>query len=124
MPLTREKIFEVLSSVYDPELRRSITDAGLVKKGWINVNEGEKVIYVPWMPTVPGCPMVPHISAAIKAVVEENFPRYSAKVRIREGTPYAGRWNEKLNEEGYLQKLSERLKDGKMWKVLVQSKEA
>lgn len=117
---TIDTVYNLLSTINDPELRRSLADAGLVKQDWITINEDEHTISIPWRPTTPGCPLIAHISAAIKLIVEREFSDYSAKVRIKEGTPSAKEWNKRLRKKNYLEKVGEKLKGSRMWDAIVQ----
>jgi len=66
--VTVEQIYEVLKTVYDPEIPLSIVELGLVYD--IKVDRGN--VYVKMSLTTPGCGMGPHIAGnaekAIKAL--------------------------------------------------------
>lgn len=122
MKPTKPSVFKLLHTVYDPELRRSLPEAGLVKEEKITIDKEKGEIFIPWKPTQPRCPLVPYISAAIKKMVEERFPEYDVKVRILEGTRLAENWNKKLRKRNYLKKVGDKLAGSKMWGQMVRDR--
>lgn len=122
MKPSKTSIFKLLHILYDPEIRKSLPEAGLVEEEKIKINEENGEIFIPWKPTQPRCPLVPHISAAIKEIVEWKFPDYTVQVRIMEGTPLAGKWNKKLGEKDYLKKVGDKLTKSKMWTHMVRER--
>lgn len=121
LPPSVDSVFQVLSDIYDPELRKNLADSGLVKKEWISIDKEDQKISIEWKPTIPGCPLVVHITAAVKRVVENRYPNYTAIVRIKKGTPAAEDWNKKLSKKGYLEKIGEKLQGSQMWEAIVQT---
>ncbi len=63
---TNDQITEKLSAVIDPELRRSITELGMVRS--IDVHEGGRVDVVVSL-TTPGCPIRSHFETAVRQQV-------------------------------------------------------
>ena len=63
---TREQVTEALTSVIDPELRRSIVDLGMVRS--IDILDGGKVEVVVSL-TTPGCPVRNHFQQAVASNV-------------------------------------------------------
>lgn len=122
MKATKPSVFKLLHTVYDPELRKSLPEAGLVKEEKITIDEESGEIFIPWQPTQPQCPLVPHISAAIKKMVEWEFPEYEVKVRIVGGSRFAENWNKKLRKKNYLKKVGDKLAGSKMWSHLVRER--
>nr|PZN43811.1 MAG: MRP family ATP-binding protein [Bacillota bacterium] len=70
MALSREAIMEVLRSVQDPELHRSIVDLDMVKDVRIEGNDVTVVINL----TVPGCPLKAHFQRDVAQRLREAFP--------------------------------------------------
>jgi len=65
--VTEEKILEVLSEVYDPEIPIDIVNLGLIYG--IDIEEGKVLISMTM--TAPGCPASAQIAGESKLVVEE-----------------------------------------------------
>jgi metal-sulfur cluster biosynthetic enzyme len=65
--VTEEKILEVLSEVYDPEIPIDIVNLGLIYG--IGIEEGKVLISMTM--TAPGCPASAQIAGESKLVVEE-----------------------------------------------------
>lgn len=121
MQPTKDAIYELLSKVHDPEMRQSLSGSGLIEKDWIDIEEDGKAIHIAWKPTVPGCPLVAHISAAVRMVVEKEYPGWSAHVRLREGISSAEEWNKRLKKKEYLEQIGKKLKDSRMWDAIVKT---
>ena len=66
-PVTEEKVLEVLSEVYDPEIPIDIVNLGLIYG--IDIN-GRNVLITMTM-TAPGCPASTQIAGESKLMVEE-----------------------------------------------------
>lgn len=62
---TREEIFEALSQVEDPELRRNIVDLGMIRD--LSVEDGEVSFTLAL--TVPTCPLSDQLTGAARAAV-------------------------------------------------------
>lgn len=78
--LTKEKVFEALKPIQDPELSISIVDLGLI----YNVdfqNDGKKVL-VEMTLTSPGCPVGPQLMAAVHTKVAELSGVEDAEVKL------------------------------------------
>ena len=71
--VTRDDIFEVLSSVMDPEVPvLSVVELGIVR----DVSVDESAVTVTLTPTYSGCPAMHEIEGAIRrAVLEHGFHR-------------------------------------------------
>ncbi len=65
--VTKEKVLEVLSEVYDPEIPIDIVNLGLIYG--IDIEEGRVLISMTM--TAPGCPASAQIAGESKLVVEE-----------------------------------------------------
>jgi ATP-binding protein involved in chromosome partitioning len=65
--LTREQVIEALRPVYDPELRRSIVDLGMVKD--VQIDQGRVRVHVEL--TTPACPLRAQIQRDVHAAVEQ-----------------------------------------------------
>ena len=61
--ITKEKIFETLKPVQDPELGISIIDLGLIYDA--KYDENIKKILIEMTLTSPGCPVGPQLMAAV-----------------------------------------------------------
>lgn len=61
--ITKEKIFETLKPIVDPELNISIVDLGLIYNA--KFDEETKKVFVDMTLTSPGCPVGPQIMAAV-----------------------------------------------------------
>lgn len=66
-PVTREKIFEVMSDIYDPEIPVDIVNLGLVYD--ISVEEGK--VHVKMTLTSPGCPTAGEMVHEAQVLIEE-----------------------------------------------------
>ncbi|WP_038038567.1 iron-sulfur cluster carrier protein ApbC [Thermorudis peleae] len=65
--LTREQVIEALRPVYDPELRRSIVDLGMVKD--VQIDQGCVRVHVEL--TTPACPLRAQIQRDVHAAIEQ-----------------------------------------------------
>ncbi|HEX7993952.1 MAG TPA: Mrp/NBP35 family ATP-binding protein [Streptosporangiaceae bacterium] len=65
---TTEQVMQALATVLDPEIRRPITDLGMVKN--VDVGPGGTVRVDVWL-TVSGCPMRDTITRSVTAAVEK-----------------------------------------------------
>ncbi len=63
--LNKDKVFEVLSQVNDPELHRSLTDLKMVREVQVHGNKVEVTIAL----TVPNCPLKRQIEADVRAAI-------------------------------------------------------
>lgn len=90
----KEKIFELLKEVIDPELNVNIVDLGLV----YNVNfYPEESIDVNMTLTSQGCPMGEAITNGVGSVLKESYPEYVVRVNLI----WDPRWTpEMISEEG------------------------
>ncbi|MGE5445519.1 MAG: metal-sulfur cluster assembly factor [Ignavibacteriales bacterium] len=66
-PVTKEKILEVLSDVYDPEIPIDIVNLGLIYD--VDIKEDGNV-YVKMTMTAPGCPSSAQIAAESQMLIE------------------------------------------------------
>jgi ATP-binding protein involved in chromosome partitioning len=69
MPTT-EEITQVLASINDPELHRSIVDLGMVK----GVDVHPPVVTVDLALTIPGCPLKSYFQEVLPAKIKAAFP--------------------------------------------------
>ena len=67
MTLTKESVLAALATVKDPEIRRPITEIGMVKDVSVTNNDVEVQIYL----TVSGCPMREEIVNRVKSAVSK-----------------------------------------------------
>lgn len=68
--MTEEQIYEVLRSVYDPEIGVNIVDLGLVYHVEIRSHE----VYIQIIMTTPACPLSGLISRNIEQALRQAFP--------------------------------------------------
>ena len=72
MPLTKEKVIDVLKQVYDPEIQMDIWTMGLVYKVDVNVETG--VVYILMTLTSPMCPygqmLIEEVKTRVKGEAE------------------------------------------------------
>ncbi|HPU12372.1 MAG TPA: P-loop NTPase [Aeromicrobium sp.] len=73
---TTEQIIEALAKVNDPEIKRPITELGMVDA----VTVGETEIVVRLLLTVAGCPLKDTLTRDITAAVGEVAPTYTVRV--------------------------------------------
>ena len=77
---TTEQVTQALATVLDPEIRRPITDLGMVKN--IDVGPGGTVRVDVWL-TVSGCPMRDTITRSVREAVEKVGRRDRGQGRAR-----------------------------------------
>jgi len=65
--LTKEKVFEVLKNVYDPEIPVNVVDLGLIYD--VKVEKGDVSVLMTL--TAPGCGMGPHIAQQAEWAISE-----------------------------------------------------
>jgi len=104
-------VMEVLKKVRDPELGSSVVDAGLVS--YVSIDEGKQEIEVFWVPTVPFCPMVLAISAAMLYALRKNLNLGGWRVRVLvdESVVTADYWNNQLRDEETMNKIVAKLEE-------------
>ncbi len=73
---TTEQITEALAKVNDPEIKRPITELGMVEK--VTIEETEIVVRL--LLTVAGCPLKDTLTRDITAAVGEVAPTYTVRV--------------------------------------------
>ena len=65
--LTTGEVYEILKSVYDPEIPVNVVDLGLIYD--VQVNDGD--VYVQMTLTFPGCSMGPHIAQQAEWAIQD-----------------------------------------------------
>ena len=60
--LTEQSVMHVLSGIEDPELKKPLTDLGMVK--YVKIDSGKVTVGITL--TVPGCPLKEKISQDVK----------------------------------------------------------
>ncbi len=77
-PVTKEKVLEVLSEVYDPEIPIDIVNLGLIYG--VDIDNG--IVHVKMTMTAPGCPASGEIAAESRILIEELPGVESARIEI------------------------------------------
>lgn len=77
-PVTKEKVLEVLSDVYDPEIPIDIVNLGLIYG--VDIDNG--IVHVKMTMTAPGCPASAEIAAESRILIEELPGVESATIEI------------------------------------------
>ena len=67
MPITEEKVYEILGDIYDPEIPIDIVNLGLV----YSVKVEQDVINIDMTMTSPGCPAATQIVTEAKLILED-----------------------------------------------------
>lgn len=80
MDTEKEKIFEMLKKVIDPELMVNIVDLGLVYN--VTYDAGEKQIDVALTLTSPGCPMGGIIIEDAQQTLESSYPGFGVNINL------------------------------------------
>ncbi|MGI9534468.1 MAG: metal-sulfur cluster assembly factor [Thermodesulfobacteriota bacterium] len=73
MPITEEKVYEILGDIYDPEIPIDIVNLGLV----YGVQIEQDVVNINMTMTSPGCPAATQIVTEAKLLLED-LPEISA----------------------------------------------
>ncbi len=73
MPITEEKVYEILGDIYDPEIPVDIVNLGLV----YGVEIQDNTVNVNMTMTSPGCPAATQIVTEAKLLLED-IPEISA----------------------------------------------
>ncbi len=92
MALTEEKVKELLSDVYDPELHVDIVSIGLIYE--VKISEDNDV-YVKMTLTYPGCPFGP----AIVEEVEEKFKESGNARNVKVDITFEPPWNPDMMDQ-------------------------
>lgn len=66
MPLTEEKILEVMKKVIDPELKVNVVDLGLIYGVGVEEVEGKTNLRIVMTMTTPACPYGPELVQELK----------------------------------------------------------
>jgi probable FeS assembly SUF system protein SufT len=100
-PLTEQLVWDVLRTVYDPEIPINIVDLGLVYSCAITRgNEGGNAIYIRMAMTAPGCGM----SNVLKSDVESKLRRLPEVAEARVEIVFDPPWNPgRMSEAARLQ---------------------
>ena len=67
MPITEEKVYEILGDIYDPEIPIDIVNLGLV----YTVKVEQDIINIDMTMTSPGCPAATQIVTEAKLLLED-----------------------------------------------------
>ena len=78
MPITEEKVYEILGDIYDPEIPIDIVNLGLVYGVEIN----QDVVNINMTMTSPGCPAATQIVTEAKLMLEDLPEISEAKIEI------------------------------------------
>lgn len=88
---TKERIHELLSLVYDPELGVNIIDLGLI----YDVQHHQEKIYVKMTLTTPGCPLHDSIVGSVKTILKGRLEVDEVEVDV----VWEPRWTPKMISE-------------------------
>ena len=92
--ITEKDVYEVLKTVYDPEIPVNIVDLGLIYG--VQVEEGK--VHVLMTLTAPGCPMGAYLVQAVEMLLRRKFPELKeVKVELTFDPPWT---IERLTPEG------------------------
>ena len=78
MPVTNEKVYEVLGDIYDPEIPIDIVNLGLV----YSVEVDGETVNVNMTMTSPGCPAATQIVTEAKLLIEDMPEVSEANIEI------------------------------------------
>ena len=78
MPISEEKVYEVLGDIYDPEIPIDIVNLGLV----YGVVVEQDVVNINMTMTSPGCPAATQIVTEAKLMLEDLPEVSEAKIEI------------------------------------------
>ena len=78
MPITVEKVYEILGDIYDPEIPIDIVNLGLV----YSVEIEQDVVNINMTMTSPGCPASTQIVTEAKLMLEDLPEVTEAKIEI------------------------------------------
>lgn len=76
----KDKLHDVLRSVFDPELMVNVVDLGLIYRS--EIDEDAKKISIDLTLTSRGCPLGDIIIENAKRTITNNFPGYEAEVML------------------------------------------
>lgn len=76
----KDKLHDVLRSVFDPELMVNVVDLGLIYRS--EIDEDAKKISIDLTLTSRGCPLGDMIIENAKRTITNNFPGYEAEVML------------------------------------------
>ncbi len=107
--IVKELVLDVLRKVLDPEIGGNVVDIGLISS--VDIKEEQKIIEVSWTPTVPFCPMVLAISAAMLYVLRRDLEIGDWKIRvlIDKSVITADYWNSQLSNEEAMEEIMDRM---------------
>jgi len=97
MPLTEEKVYEVLGEIYDPEIPIDIVNLGLV----YSVEIDSDVLNINMSMTSPGCPAATQIVTEAKLMLEDLPEVREANIEIVWDPP----WNPDMLSEAAKESL-------------------
>ena len=97
MPLTKEKVYEVLGEIYDPEIPIDIVNLGLV----YSVEIDSDIININMSMTSPGCPAATQIVTEAKLMLEDLPEVKEANIEIVWDPP----WNPDMMSEAAKESL-------------------
>lgn len=78
MPVTEEKVYEILGDIYDPEIPIDIVNLGLV----YGVEVSQDVVNINMTMTSPGCPAATQIVTEAKLLLEDLPEISEANIEI------------------------------------------
>lgn len=97
MPVSRDRVMDMLYNCYDPELPVNIVDLGLI----YDIECGEDTVHVRMTLTGPGCPAHEMIASDVKRSLEAIEDVREATVQIVWDPP----WNPNMMSSAAKQKL-------------------
>lgn len=98
MPLTEDRVVEVLRDIYDPEIPVNIYDLGLIYE--IRIDADAPRVYIKMTLTSPGCPVAASFPGTIEMRVREQLEVDDVEVELTFDPPFT---LDRMSEEARLQ---------------------
>lgn len=93
--LLKDRVIEVLRTVYDPEIPINIYDLGLIYDLNVDAELGDVDVYMTL--TTPGCPLVQSFPSTVESVVKEVSGVNNVNVELVWDPPWT---IDRISEEG------------------------